>query len=69
MIKVQADPLKDQKRLKTLQGPSFSIGSACSTGAHCIGVAMEQIQLNKADLAVAGAGEDEGWELLEARRS
>lgn len=45
-----------------LQGPSFSISSACSTGAHSIGVAMEQIQLNKADMAMAGAGEAEGWE-------
>jgi len=45
-----------------LQGPSFSISSACSTGAHCIGVAMEQIQMNKADMAVAGAGENECWE-------
>jgi 3-oxoacyl-[acyl-carrier-protein] synthase-1 len=45
-----------------MQGPSFSISSACSTGAHCIGVAMEQIQLGKVDLAVAGAGENECWE-------
>mmetsp|Transcript_72885 Transcript_72885/g.170718 ORF Transcript_72885/g.170718 Transcript_72885/m.170718 type:complete len:492 (-) Transcript_72885:4-1479(-) len=45
-----------------LQGPSFSISSACSTGAHCIGVAMEQIQMNKADMAMAGAGENECWE-------
>eukprot|EP00448_Togula_jolla_P041962 CAMPEP_0170624804 /NCGR_PEP_ID=MMETSP0224-20130122/30423_1 /TAXON_ID=285029 /ORGANISM="Togula jolla, Strain CCCM 725" /LENGTH=522 /DNA_ID=CAMNT_0010951341 /DNA_START=42 /DNA_END=1610 /DNA_ORIENTATION=- len=44
------------------QGPSFSISSACSTGAHCIGVALEQIQLDKADMAVAGAGENECWE-------
>mmetsp|Transcript_58107 Transcript_58107/g.169890 ORF Transcript_58107/g.169890 Transcript_58107/m.169890 type:complete len:541 (+) Transcript_58107:64-1686(+) len=46
-----------------LQGPSFSISSACSTGAHCIGVGMEQIQLNKADIAMVGAGENESWEL------
>jgi len=45
-----------------LQGPSFSISSACSTGAHCIGVGMEQIQLNKADMAFVGAGENECWE-------
>uniref|UniRef100_A0A7S1PQZ9 Nodulation protein E n=1 Tax=Alexandrium catenella TaxID=2925 RepID=A0A7S1PQZ9_ALECA len=45
-----------------LQGPSFSISSACSTGAHCIGVGMEQIQLNKADMAMVGAGENECWE-------
>lgn len=39
------------------QGPSFSISSACSTGAHCIGTGMEQIQLGKADIAFCGAGE------------
>lgn len=45
-----------------LQGPSFSISSACSTGAHCIGVGMEQIVLDKADMAVCGAGELECFE-------
>jgi len=45
-----------------LQGPSFSISSACSTGAHCIGVGTEQIMFGKADMAFAGAGEDECWE-------
>lgn len=45
-----------------MQGPSFSISSACSTGAHSIGVGMEQIQLDKADMAVAGAGEGESWQ-------
>eukprot|EP00567_Pseudictyota_dubia_P008929 CAMPEP_0197454082 /NCGR_PEP_ID=MMETSP1175-20131217/36867_1 /TAXON_ID=1003142 /ORGANISM="Triceratium dubium, Strain CCMP147" /LENGTH=487 /DNA_ID=CAMNT_0042987557 /DNA_START=153 /DNA_END=1616 /DNA_ORIENTATION=+ len=44
-----------------LQGPSWSISSACSTGAHCIGTGMEQIQLGKADIAFCGAGEAEGW--------
>jgi 3-oxoacyl-[acyl-carrier-protein] synthase I len=38
------------------QGPSYSISSACSTGAHCIGTGMEQIQLGKADIAFCGAG-------------
>ena len=33
-----------------LQGTSYSISSACSTGAHCIGVGMEQIQLGKGDV-------------------
>merc|ERR1719261_2148189 len=44
-----------------LQGVSYSMSSACSTGAHCIGVGMEQIQLNKADIVFAGAGEAEDW--------
>jgi 3-oxoacyl-(acyl-carrier-protein) synthase len=39
-----------------VQGPSFSISSACSTGAHCIGTGFEQIQLGKADIAFCGAG-------------
>jgi len=38
------------------QGPSFSISSACATGAHCIGTGMDLIQLGKADLAFCGAG-------------
>lgn len=44
-----------------LQGPSWSISSACSTGAHCIGTGFEQIQLGKSDIAFCGAGEAEGW--------
>jgi len=45
-----------------LQGPSYSISSACSTGAHCIGTGMDQILLNKADIAFCGAGENVSWE-------
>lgn len=45
-----------------LQGPSYSISSACSTGAHCIGTGMEQIQLGKSDIVFAGAGEAECWQ-------
>merc|ERR1719409_28553 len=45
-----------------LQGMSYSISSACSTGAHCIGTAMEQIQLGKHSMAFAGSGENECWE-------
>ena len=44
-----------------IQGTSYSIGSACATSAHCIGTAMEQIQLGKQDLVFAGAGECGGW--------
>mmetsp|Transcript_4807 Transcript_4807/g.7247 ORF Transcript_4807/g.7247 Transcript_4807/m.7247 type:complete len:477 (-) Transcript_4807:219-1649(-) len=44
-----------------LQGPSFSISSACSTGAHCIGTGFEQILLGKSDMAMCGAGEAEDW--------
>jgi len=44
-----------------LQGPSYSISSACSTGAHCIGTGFEQILLGKSDIAMCGAGEAEDW--------
>jgi len=39
-----------------VQGASYSISSACSTGAHCIGTGLEQIQLGKADIVFCGAG-------------
>lgn len=45
-----------------LRGASYSISSACSTGAHCIGTGFEQILLNKADMAFCGAGENVSWE-------
>lgn len=46
-----------------LRGVSYSISSACSTSAHCIGNAVEQIQLGKQDLVFAGGGEEEHWTL------
>lgn len=42
-----------------LQGPSWSISSACATGAHCIGTGMQQIQLGNMDIAFCGGGEAE----------
>jgi 3-oxoacyl-(acyl-carrier-protein) synthase len=39
-----------------VQGTSFSISSACSTGAHCIGTGFENILLGKSDMAFCGAG-------------
>ncbi|HET9482372.1 MAG TPA: beta-ketoacyl-ACP synthase I [Xanthomonadales bacterium] len=44
-----------------IKGLSYSIASACATSAHCIGVAMEQIQLGKLDVAFAGGGEELHW--------
>ena len=44
-----------------IKGINFSISSACSTSAHCIGSAWEQIQLGKQDIVLAGGGEDEHW--------
>ncbi|MGI9345437.1 MAG: beta-ketoacyl synthase N-terminal-like domain-containing protein [Gammaproteobacteria bacterium] len=45
------------------RGASYSISSACSTSAHCIGQACEQIQLNNADLVLAGGADDECWQI------
>ena len=46
-----------------IKGVNYSISSACSTSAHCIGNAMEQIQLGKQDVVFAGGGEEEHWTL------
>lgn len=46
-----------------IKGVNMSITSACATSAHCIGAAMEQIQLGKQDLVFAGGGEEEHWSL------
>ncbi|MGB1221679.1 MAG: beta-ketoacyl-ACP synthase I, partial [Alcanivoracaceae bacterium] len=46
-----------------IKGINYSIGSACATSAHCIGNAMEQIQLGKQDIVFAGGGEEEHWTL------
>jgi 3-oxoacyl-[acyl-carrier-protein] synthase-1 len=46
-----------------IKGANYSITSACSTSAHCIGNAMEQIQLNKQDVVFAGGGEELHWSL------
>lgn len=44
-----------------IQGISYSISSACATSTHCVGHAMELIQLGKADIVLAGGGEAEDW--------
>lgn len=46
-----------------IKGVNFSISSACATSAHCIGSAMEQIQLGKQNIVFAGGGEEEHWTL------
>jgi len=46
-----------------IKGVSYSISSACSTSAHCIGNASELIQLGKQDLMFAGGGEELDWTL------
>jgi len=46
-----------------IKGVNYSISSACATSAHCIGNAMELIQLNKQDVVFAGGGEAEHWTL------
>ena len=44
-----------------IKGINYSITSACSTSAHCIGNAMEQIQYGKQDIVFAGGGEEQDW--------
>jgi len=46
-----------------IKGVNYSISSACSTSAHCIGNAVEMIQLGKQDVVFAGGGEAEHWTL------
>ena len=46
-----------------IRGISYSISSACSTSAHCIGHASELIQLGKQDVVFAGGGEELHWSL------
>ena len=44
-----------------IKGINYSITSACATSAHCIGNAMEQIQMGKQDIVFAGGGEEVHW--------
>ena len=46
-----------------IKGVNYSISSSCATSAHCIGNAMELIQLGKQDIIFAGGGEEEHWSL------
>lgn len=46
-----------------IKGVNYSISSACSTSAHCIGHAAELIQLGKQDVVFAGGGEEVDWTL------
>ena len=46
-----------------IKGVNYSISSACSTSAHCIGNASELIQMGKQDIVFAGGGEELHWSL------
>ena len=46
-----------------IKGVNYSIASACATSAHCIGNALELIQLDKQDIVFAGGGEELHWAL------
>lgn len=46
-----------------IKGLNYSITSACSTSAHCIGNAVEQVQWGKQDVVFAGGGEELDWTL------
>lgn len=44
-----------------IKGINYSMSSACSTSAHCIGHAAELIQMGKQDIVFTGGGEEEHW--------
>jgi len=46
-----------------IKGTNYSISSACATSAHCIGHAMELIQMGKQDIVFAGGAEDMHWSM------
>lgn len=46
-----------------IKGVNYSMSSACSTSAHCIGHAAELIQMGKQDIVFAGGGEEVHWTL------
>ena len=46
-----------------IKGVNYTITSACSTSAHCIGNGVEQIQMGKQDIVFAGGGEELDWSM------
>ncbi len=46
-----------------IKGVNYSMASACATSAHCIGHALELIQLGKQDIILAGGSEDMHWSM------
>jgi len=46
-----------------IKGVNYTISSACATSAHCIGNAVEQIQMGKQDIVIAGGAEELDWSL------
>jgi 3-oxoacyl-[acyl-carrier-protein] synthase-1 len=46
-----------------IKGVNFSITSACSTSAHCIGIGSDQIKYGNQDIVFAGGGEELDWTL------
>ena len=46
-----------------IRGVNYSMASACATSAHCIGHALELIQMGKQDIVLAGGSEDMHWSM------
>ena len=46
-----------------IRGINYSVTSACATSAHCIGTAVEQIQLGKQNVVFAGGADNAHWTL------
>lgn len=46
-----------------IKGVNYSLSSACATSAHCVGHAVELIQMNKQDILFAGGAEEMHWSM------
>ncbi|MAJ87371.1 MAG: beta-ketoacyl-ACP synthase I [Cellvibrionales bacterium TMED148] len=46
-----------------IKGVNYSMASACATSAHCVGHALELIQMGKQDIVLAGGSEDMHWSM------
>lgn len=46
-----------------IKGTNYSLSSACATSAHCIGHALELIQMDKQDIIFAGGAEEMHWSM------
>ncbi len=52
--------------LFNIKGTSFSLGSACATGAHCVGEAWEKIVYGNQDVMFAGGADEQDWIIASA---
>jgi 3-oxoacyl-[acyl-carrier-protein] synthase I len=56
-----SSPSANLATLFGIKGVSFSLGSACATGAHCVGEAFEKIADGKQDIIFSGGADEQDW--------